>query len=178
MDPYIGEIRLFAGNFPPYGWSFCEGQILSIAENDTLFALIGTTYGGDGQITFALPDLRGRIALHQGTDSASNSYALGERGGAEQVSLTTQQIAAHGHTLTGTMSAGGAAPATNAATTTPVGNLPARGGATNYSQLTPTAALSSVTLMPTGGGQPHDNLMPYICVNYIISLYGIYPSST
>lgn len=177
MDSYVGEIRLFAGNFPPLGWAFCQGQILSIAENDVLFLLIGTAYGGDGQTTFALPDLRGRIALHQGTDNASNSYALGERGGAEQVSLTTQQIAAHGHTLTGAMPGEGA-PATNAANTTPVGNLPARGGATNYSLLTPTAALSSVTLMPTGGGQPHDNLMPYICVNYIISLYGTYPSPT
>jgi microcystin-dependent protein len=165
-QPYVGEIRIFAGNFAPAGWALCEGQLLPISENETLFQLIGTTYGGDGESTFALPDLRGRFPIHQG-----NSYILAETGGLESVTLTTQQIPSHTHpmfasTLTGTQ---------NGAT----GNVLASGSSISlYRNGAPTAALAPQTIGPVGGSQPHENMQPYVCVNYIISLFGIFPSPT
>jgi microcystin-dependent protein len=165
-QPYVGEIRMFAGNFAPAGWMFCEGQVLPISENETLFQIIGTTYGGDGQATFALPDLRGRIALHQG-----NSYVLAESGGVEEVTLTTQQIPAHNHAamaaaVTGDQTgAGGALPA-HSVTITP------------YLNTAPDAAFHASAIRTTGGSQPHNNFQPYLCFNYIISLFGIFPSAT
>jgi microcystin-dependent protein len=165
-QPYVGEIRLFAGNFAPAGWMFCEGQLLPISENETLFQLIGTTYGGDGQTTFALPDLRGRIPLHQG-----NGLILAETGGAELVTLTTNQIPAHTHPL--------AASADNASTANATGSILAQTPSyTPYGAFTPNAALAGQTVSSTGGSQPHNNLQPYLCLDFIISLFGIFPSQT
>ncbi|MBS0206163.1 MAG: phage tail protein [Planctomycetes bacterium] len=164
-QPYVGEIRIFAGNFAPAGWSFCDGQLLAISENETLFNLIGTTYGGDGQSTFALPDLRGRIPLHFG-----NGFIQAETGGAETVTLTVSQIPAHSHPWQAT-SAG----ATNSS---PVSNALATSTAATYSNLVPASPMASHSVAFTGGNQPHNNFQPYICINYIISLYGIYPSPT
>lgn len=163
-QPYVGEIRLFAGNFAPAGWMFCEGQLLSIAENDTLFNLIGTTYGGDGQDTFALPDLRGRIPVHQG-----NGFVQGQAAGVEEVTLTVQQIPAHTHPLLASMDP--------ASARSPAGNVFGRTPADGYaSEFTPSAALAPQSIAAVGGSQPHTNMQPYLCIDYIISLFGIYPS--
>jgi microcystin-dependent protein len=165
-QPYVGEIRIFAGNFAPAGWMFCEGQLLPISENETLFQLIGTTYGGDGESTFALPDLRGRIPLHQG-----NGFILAETGGAEEITLTVNQIPSHGHPVLANSGAGSASSPQNNLLATTVGNIYSAptGNQVNMSA----AAVSSV-----GGSQPHNNFQPYLCVNYIISLFGIFPSPT
>ena len=165
-QPYVGEIRIFAGNFAPAGWMFCEGQLLPISENETLFQLIGTTYGGDGQSTFALPDLRGRIPLHQG-----NGTILAEQGGAEQVTLTTQTIPTHNHALLAS---------TNVSTqTAPTNNVTAQSTAADmYIEDVPNVSLAANAVSPVGGSQPHDNFQPYECLNYILSLFGIFPSPT
>jgi microcystin-dependent protein len=165
-QPYVGEIRMFAGNFAPAGWMFCEGQLLPISENETLFNLIGTTYGGDGQSTFALPDLRGRIPLHQG-----NSLILAETGGAEEITLTVQQIAAHSHPMLAS---------TDQANTINPGNnvVGATLTATPYFDIQPANSLAPQALSSTGGSQPHTNFQPYLCINFIISLFGIFPSQT
>ena len=165
-QPYVGELRMFAGNFAPAGWAFCDGQLLPIAENETLFNLIGTTYGGDGQSTFALPDLRGRIPIHQG-----NGFILAETGGVEQITLTVSQIPAHTHPLLAASSAGGQ--------TTPAGNLPAASyNVTPYINDPPTSDMAATAITSVGGSQPHDNLQPYLCVSFIVSLFGIFPSPT
>jgi microcystin-dependent protein len=165
-QPYVGEVRMFAGNFAPAGWMFCEGQLLPISEYETLFNLIGTTYGGDGQSTFALPDLRGRIPLHQG-----NGFILAETGGAEAITLTTQQIPAHSHPF---MVSSDQTTVTNAN-----GNvIGAPLTATPLFAATPALALNAASISATGGSQPHDNCQPYLCVNFIISLFGIFPSPT
>lgn len=165
-QPYVGEIRMFAGNFAPAGWMFCEGQLLPISENETLFQLIGTTYGGDGQSTFALPDLRGRIPLHQG-----NGFILAETGGAEEITLTVSQIPAHSHPLLASTGPGTA--------NTPVGNLTAESASISlYIEDVPNANLNAQAVSPVGGSQPHTNFQPYLCVNFIISLFGIFPSPT
>lgn len=165
-QPYVGEVRMFAGNFAPAGWMFCEGQLLPISENETLFQLIGTTYGGDGQSTFALPDLRGRIPLHQGS-----GFILAETGGAEEITLTVNQIAAHSHPLVGS--------ATNGGQPSPQGNLLANSTViTPYAPETPLVAMAPSAITSTGGSQPHTNFQPYLCVNFIISLFGIFPSPT
>jgi microcystin-dependent protein len=165
-QPYVGEIRMFAGNFAPAGWMFCEGQLLPISENETLFQLIGTTYGGDGQSTFALPDLRGRLPMHQG-----NGFILAETGGAEEITLTTQQMATHTHALLAT---------TNPADTPNVANaVPATGALSQlYWGDPPDTPCSPNAIGPVGGSQPHTNFQPYLCVNFIISLFGIFPSPT
>jgi microcystin-dependent protein len=155
---------MFAGNFAPAGWMFCEGQLLPISGNETLFQLIGTTYGGDGQSTFALPDLRGRIPLHQG-----NGVTLAETGGAEEVTLTVQQIPAHSHAYLGTETiADSAAPETNIVAKSTTVDLYIGGG-------NPNSAFSSQAVTAIGGSQPHSNFQPYLCVDFIISLFGIYP---
>ena len=167
-QPYVGEIRMFAGNFAPAGWMFCEGQLLPISENETLFNLIGTTYGGDGQSTFALPDLRGRIPLHFG-----NGFTLAETGGAETVTLTVAQIPAHSHPLLGTGNFGDA--------TSPQGKVAAKASVANISADgtdQPTTPVSNASVSSTGGSQPHNNFQPYLCVDFIISLFGIFPSQT
>ena len=164
-QPYVGEIRMFGGNFAPAGWMFCEGQLLPISENETLFNLIGTTYGGDGQSTFGLPDLRGRLPVHFGS-----GFILAETGGAEQVTLTVQQIPAHTHPLLATL---------NTATgSVPTGQLPASStGATisPYGSDAPLTTLSSQMSTPQGGSQPHNNFQPYLCIDFIISLFGLFP---
>jgi microcystin-dependent protein len=167
-QPYVGEIRMFAGNFAPAGWMFCEGQLLPISENETLFQLIGTTYGGDGESTFALPDLRGRIPLHQG-----NGFILAETGGAEDITLTVQQIPVHTHPVLGT----GNVASTNA----PANNSFAQSiGSTVFPYGTdqPLTTLHPSSIGPVGGSQPHTNFQPYLCVDFIISLFGIFPSPT
>ena len=157
---------MFAGNFAPAGWMFCEGQLLPISENETLFQLIGTTYGGDGQSTFALPDLRGRIPIHQG-----NGFILAETGGAEEITLTVNQIAAHFHPWLGSQ--------TNGSQTNPTGNVLATSTVvTLYAVETANAALAPTSMSGVGGSQPHTNFQPYLCVNFIISLFGIFPSPT
>ena len=168
-QPYVGEIRMFAGNFAPAGWMFCEGQLLPISGNDTLFNLIGTTYGGDGQSTFQLPDLRGRLPLHQG-----NGFVLAQTGGSEEVTLSTQQIPVHTHPLS--CSSGGQPTSSN-----PASGVWAPSDVLQYStgaagtQMGGNPAINSD---PTGGSQPHTNFMPYLCVDFIISLFGIFPSPT
>lgn len=164
-QPFVGEIRLFAGNFAPAGWMLCEGQLLPISENETLFALIGTTYGGDGQSTFALPDLRGRLPLHAG-----NSFTLGQVAGTEDVTLTVSQIPSHSHQL----AAGGTATTQN-----PADAAMAEGAASLYHP-SPSglSSLSPAALQTVGGSQPHTNLQPSLCLNFIISLFGIFPSQT
>lgn len=166
-QPYVGEIRMFAGNFAPAGWMFCEGQLLPISENETLFQLIGTTYGGDGESTFALPDLRGRIPIHQG-----NGFILAETGGAEEITLTVNQIPAHSHALL--------ASTNNGTSPNAVNNVVARntGAITIYIEDAPTLNMSPQAVSPVGGSQPHTNFQPYLCVDFIISLFGLFPSPT
>jgi microcystin-dependent protein len=165
-QPYVGEIRMFAGNFAPAGWMFCEGQLLPIAENETLFQLIGTTYGGDGQSTFALPDLCGRIPIHQG-----NGFIPAETGGAEEITLTVAQIPAHSHALLGA--------SVNGSQASPAGGVLATSTViTPYAPETANAAMALTAIAPVGGSQPHTNFQPYLCINFIISLFGIFPSPT
>ena len=166
MAPYVGEIRIFAGNFAPAGWMFCEGQLLPISENETLFNLIGTTYGGDGQTTFALPDLRGRLPVHQG-----NSFVLAQSGGTEEVTLTTNQIPAHSHAFLGSKDTG--------QQPTPVGFVPAASNVVSiYSGNVITGPMDPQAMQPDGGSQPHTNFQPYLCLDFIISLFGVFPTQT
>ncbi len=163
-QPYVGEIRMFGGNFAPAGWMFCEGQLLPISEYETLFNLIGTTYGGDGQSTFALPDLRGRLPIHMGS-----GFVQSQTGGVETVTLTTSQIPAHTHTVSAT---------TNSNTASlPGGNFLAS-GPDIYDQNKPGTNTMAAAIGPAGGSQPHDNFQPYLCVSFILSLYGVFPSQT
>jgi len=163
-EPYVGEIRMFGGNFAPSGWMFCAGQLLPISEYDVLFNLIGTTYGGDGQSTFALPDLRGRLPIHIGS-----GLVQGQNGGVENVTLTTNQIPAHTHTVSAT---------TNPNTASlPGGNLLAS-GPDIYDQNKPGTTTMAAAIGPFGGSQPHSNFQPYLCVNFILSLFGIFPSQS
>jgi microcystin-dependent protein len=171
MTAYVGEIRLFAGNFAPAGWAFCDGQLMAISENDTLFIVIGTTYGGDGQATFALPDLRGRVPIHMGTDPGGNAYTIGQNGGVEEVTLTAQQTPTHNHALLATT--------TVSTQTSPAGALLAQSSSANiYVQDTGAFALAPNSMTPVGGSQPHTNMQPYLGLNFIISLFGIFPSAT
>ena len=163
-QPYVGEIRMFAGNFAPNGWLFCEGQLLSIAENETLFQLIGTSYGGNGQTTFALPDLRGRLPVHQG-----NGVVVAQAGGAEQVTVTAPQIPAHAHAAQGS-----AQDATQAAAGTRV--LAHTKAIHLYHVAAPNAAMAPAAVASAGGSQAHSNVQPYRCVHFIISLFGIFPA--
>ena len=165
-QPYVGEIRMFAGNFAPAGWMFCEGQLLPISENETLFQLIGTTYGGDGESTFALPDLRGRVPIHQG-----NGFILAETGGAEEITLTVNQIPAHSHPLLASGDQGNQVNTTN--------NLTSNSqGAIAYIEDVATVNMNPLAINSVGGSQPHTNFQPYLCVDFIISLFGIFPSPT
>jgi microcystin-dependent protein len=170
-QPYVGEIRMFAGNFNPNGWMFCDGQLLPISENETLFQLIGTTYGGDGQSTFALPNLQSRIPIHMGTASSGTTYQLAEAAGVEQVTLTTNQIPAHTHPLTASN-----APGTG---TNPNGSVAGALSPVSVYKANiapPNLPMNASSVTPQGGSQPHDNMQPFLCINYIISLFGIFPS--
>ena len=164
MDPYIGEIRMFAGNYAPANWMLCSGQSLPISEYDTLFNLIGTTYGGDGQQTFNLPDLRGRLPVHQG-----NFFVVGAAAGDEQAKVSTQQMPSHSHTFLASGDGANTSQPANAflATSTSVSMFIASDPLG--------APMNPKSITPTGGDQSHSNMQPYLCVNFIISLYGIYP---
>lgn len=162
--PFIGEIRMFGGNFAPAGWAFCDGSLIPISENDALFNLIGTTYGGDGQSTFALPNLQSRVPVHVGP-----AFLLGQSGGSEAVTLTTSQIPAHSHVPQCNPNPGGQS--------SPGGNVwasPSTG--TVYSDAAPGVAFDPAAVGSAGGSQPHDNMIPFLVVNFIISLFGIFPS--
>ena len=169
---FIGEIRMFAGNFAPAGWAFCDGQLLPIAENDALFTLIGTTYGGDGEETFALPDLRGRVPIHQGTAASGTTYQIGENGGVEEVTLTVPQIPIHTHPLTSSTD-----PVTDAS---PGGSVHGANTAVDLYAIVaaPLVNMSNTMIAPTGGSQPHENVQPFLCLNFIISLFGEFPESS
>jgi microcystin-dependent protein len=169
-QPYVGEIRMFGGNFAPAGWMFCDGQLLSISENETLFNLIGTTYGGDGQVTFALPDLRGRIPIHQGNNQG-NTYFMAESSGVETVTLTVNQLPNHTHPMMASLSNANNSPE-NAVLAQPT-TLDLYRAAT-----VPDSPMDSKAISLVGGSQPHDNMQPYLCVSFIISLFGIFPSQT
>jgi len=171
-QPYVGEIRMFAGNFPPVGWLFCEGQQLSIAENEVLFQLIGTTYGGDGQETFNIPNLASRVPIHMGTGPDGTTYQIGEMAGTEQETLTVQQIPNHTHPLTASTQPGNeVTPGGNVLAQTPLSITP-------YIQDAPSLQLNAGAIAPAGGSQPHENTQPFLVINFIISLFGIFPSQT
>jgi microcystin-dependent protein len=172
-QPYVGEIRMFGGNFAPAGWLFCSGQLLPISENETLFNLIGTTYGGDGQSTFALPNLQSRVPVHVGT-GGGQTLTLAEIGGQEQVTLTTQTIPLHTHNLLATASSPSASP-NNAVLAVPAGAVQ---GMMTYAPGPANVPLHPQSIQFDGGSQPHDNLQPYLCVAFIISLFGVFPSPT
>jgi microcystin-dependent protein len=175
-QPYVGEIRMFGGNFAPAGWQFCNGALLPISENEVLFQLIGTTYGGDGQETFAVPDLQGRVAVHMGQGGGLSNYVIGQQGGTETVTLTTQQIPSHNHLVMASAVAGTVSTPTNA--------VLANGSATNTNvylnpgNWTAPIALNAGTVAGAGGSQPHENMGPYLVVNFIISLFGVFPTQT
>ena len=158
MDPFIAEVTLFAGNFAPRNWAFCDGQLLSIASNSALFSLLGTTFGGDGIVTFALPDLRGRVAIHAGEGPGLTRRDLGSKGGAERVTLTASEIPSHGHSVELHQAGEGGGP-------------PSLG-----SVLSNSGPVATADIGLTGGGQSHENMPPYLTMNYIIALYGTYPS--
>jgi microcystin-dependent protein len=169
-QPYVGEIRMFGGNFAPAGWAFCDGSLLPISEYETLFQLILNTYGGDGQQTFAVPDLRGRLPIHMGQGPGLSSYVIGQSGGTESVTLIANQIPAHNHLL---MVSGTAATASS-----PQSNMLANATPNLYLRDTPSGAMSNASINLTGGNQAHENMMPYLCVSFIISLFGIFPSQS
>jgi len=168
-EPFIGEIRMFAGNFAPRGWAFCDGQLVAISQNDALFSLFGTIYGGDGRTTFALPDLRGRLPVHQGQGPSLPQWRMGQRAGAETVTLSAGELPAHQHGLQ--------ASTDTADAIEPNDRVTADAATTNiYGKGTPGVALNDQALAASGGGQPLNNLMPYLCVHFIVAQQGIYPS--
>ena len=170
MAPYVGEIRMFAGNFAPNGWMFCEGATLPISENEVLFQLIGTTYGGDGEQTFQLPNLASRVPIHMGTGPDGTTYQLGEQAGTEQETLTTQQIPNHTHPWLGSTA--------NAGSPDPAGGVPAVAQGDVYCTSLSATNMSPNAIGPAGGSQPHENTQPFLCINFIISLFGIFPSQS
>jgi microcystin-dependent protein len=171
-EPFVGEIRMFAGNFAPRGWAFCDGQLLAVSQNDALFSLLGTIYGGDGRTTFGLPDMRGRLPIHAGHGPGLSERRLGAKGGAENVTLTVNQLPNHGHTMEAVSQIGTEA--------TPQNNVLARATANNPyfspAATAPTVNMATTSIGATGGSRSHTNLMPYLCVHFIIALVGIYPS--
>ncbi len=164
-QPFIGEIKMFGGNFAIQGYAFCDGQLMAIDQNDALFSLIGTTYGGDGQTTFGLPDLRGRIPVH-----ATSGFTIGQSAGSETETLTVTKIPSHNHSVVVDTATGGL--------TSPLNNIVAKSSTTSYSAAVVDNQMGNQSIGQTGGSQPHDNIMPYLCVTFIISLFGIYPSRT
>ena len=168
--PYVGEIRLFAGNFAPQGWMQCQGQLMAIAENETLFNLIGTTYGGDGQTTFALPDLQGRVPVHQGQGLGLSPRVVGEKGGTETVTLQLNQLPAHTHALHASTAA--------ASITTPASALLGATTVASYDSNPATTAMAAGAVSSAGGNAPHNNMAPSMAITYIVSLFGIFPSQS
>ena len=174
-DPFLGEIRIFAGNFAPKGWALCDGQLLSVSQSDALFSLLGTTYGGDGRTTFAVPDLRGRLPVHVGRGPGLTSWDMGQRTGSERVTLTTNQVPTHDHPFMATNQE-----ATDTAMSGKVLAKVPTGPNNDMFYAPPTGTLENNliagSIQPTGGSQAHNNIMPYLCLNYIIALVGTYPS--
>jgi len=170
MAPYVGEIRMFAGNFAPNGWMFCEGATLPISENEVLFQLIGTTYGGDGEETFNLPNLASRVPIHMGTGPDGTTYQIGEMAGTEQETLTTQQIPVHSHALVGSTGTSNTRDAVGNSFGTAAGDV--------YNTTFDAIVMSPQSITPAGGSQPHENTQPFLCINFIISLFGVFPSQT
>jgi microcystin-dependent protein len=169
--PFIGEIRMFAGNFSPANWALCNGQVLAISQYEALFQLIGTTYGGDGVNTFALPNLQGRAPIHQGNLSGGANYIIGELSGSETVTLTTNQIPSHNHPLQATTGSGTGLAPTGLVMATPTGIA----GPQTYVTPTAVTALANTSTI-AGGSLPHDNMQPYLVINFIIALFGIFPT--
>ena len=167
-DPFVGEIRMFAGNFAPEGWAFCNGALLSIAENEVLFQLIGTTYGGDGVNTYALPNLQSRVPIHQGSNPGAGSYVIGQSAGEESVTLTTQQIPAHTHQASCGATGNQSSPGGNYWAYSTKELL--------YSSAAPNASMNPTDVTAVGGSQPHNNIQPYLAISFIISLFGIFPT--
>lgn len=168
-EPFVGEIRMFAGNFAPRGWAFCDGQLLAISQNDALFSLLGTIYGGDGRTTFGLPDMRGRVPVHAGTGPGLSNRRLGNKSGQEKVGLTVGNLPTHSHQLS--------ASATSADSSLATGKVVGKITGGNLYRITGGQQdLNANAITATGGNTPHENLMPYACINYVIALYGIYPS--
>ncbi len=167
-EPFVGEIRMFAGNFAPRGWAFCDGQLLAVSQNDALFSLLGTIYGGDGRTTFGLPDMRGRIPIHAGTGPGLSERRLGAKAGGEDVTLTVDQLPSHTHRLQGS---------TNIPSDrNPKGKVTGQTLSDTYIDDQPFGNMSSTAVSNIGGSRKHTNLMPYLCVHFIIALFGIYPS--
>ena len=166
-DPFLGEIKIFAGNFAPRSWAFCDGQLLNIAQYNALFSLLGTTYSGDGRTTFGLPDLRGRIPIHAGNGPGLTPRAQGARAGAETVAVSEAQMPSHVHP---------SASANHADQSNPVGNVPGHVSSASIYADSGDASMAADTSVPAGGGQPHANVMPFLCVYFIIALQGVYPS--
>ncbi|RMH16214.1 MAG: phage tail protein [Acidobacteria bacterium] len=169
-EPFVGEIRMFAGNFAPRGWAFCDGQLLAVSQNDALFSLLGTIYGGDGRTTFALPDLRGRIPIHAGTGPGLSPRRLGAKFGTEEETITVNQLPSHSHDFRASNSA--------STTTLPQNQALTRADQNIYRDATPSSFVNMATsaLGNVGGSRSHNNLMPFLCINFIIALFGIYPS--
>ncbi len=169
-EPFVGEIRMFAGNFAPRGWAFCDGQLLAVSQNDALFSLLGTIYGGDGRTTFGLPDMRGRIPIHAGSGPGLSPRRVGSKAGAETVTVTVNQLPSHGHPMKGSTDIGSLASPNDAT----VGRTP------NFdlyrASATPSADMSSTAISQVGGSRSHTNLQPYLCIHFIVALFGIYPS--
>lgn len=168
-EPFVGEIRMFAGNFAPRGWALCDGQLLAVSQNDALFSLLGTIYGGDGRTTFGLPDLRGRVPIHAGSGPGLSPRRLGAKAGSESVTVTVNELPSHTHPLQAS---------TDAATeSSPHGNVLAQSTvARMYVEADPTVDMATASISSVGGSRSHTNLMPALCVNFIIALVGIYPS--
>jgi microcystin-dependent protein len=168
-EPFVGEIRMFAGTFAPRGWALCDGQLLAVSQNDALFSLFGTIYGGDGRTTFGLPDLRGRIPIHEGSGPGLTPRNIGARAGQENVTLTTNQLPSHSHPLQASTDIADQA--------APTGNVTAQPGTADlYFAAAPVGAMASSAITNTGGSQPHTNVMPFLCIHFIVALVGIYPS--
>ncbi|MFQ5524658.1 MAG: phage tail protein [Thermoanaerobaculia bacterium] len=166
-EPFVGEIRMFAGNFAPRGWAFCDGQLLAVSQNDALFSLLGTIYGGDGRTTYGLPDMRGSIPIHAGSGPGLSPRKLGAKGGAEKVTVTTNQLPSHSHDFK--------ASTTNGVNDSPEGTVFGSGIADVF-HATPSTDMRAAMVQATGGSRSHTNLMPFLCIHFIIALFGIYPS--
>ena len=182
IEPYLANVTIFGGTFAPRGWAFCQGQLMQISQNDALFALIGTTYGGDGQTTFALPDLRGRVAVHPGQGPGLSNYALGQIGGNESITITSNQMASHTHAVVSFTSAGPGASNVPGTTDMPTNNVPApvNNSPASYNTAAGTESLGPSTVNGTtniaGNSQPVEIIPPYLAMNYIICVEGIFPS--
>ena len=175
-EPFIGEIIMFAGNFNPRGWALCQGQILSIAQNTALFSILGTTYGGNGQTTFALPDLRGRVPVGQGQGPGLSPYVLGQQAGTESVTLLTQQMPTHNHLVNASEGNGSQQAPGNGFLAGPIVPTSGNAAVSAYRTSSDGTTMAPTSIANAGGNQPHPNIQPYLCINFIIALEGIFPS--